>query len=99
MTVTMKRVLTSLTLCASITSASSAHADCADLWDWLDPGCRRVVDTWTQGKDEILVSGYAYHLPGTWTAERRAELNANAWGAGYGRTVEEANGDTHTVFY
>ena len=37
-------------------------------------------------------------LPWTWTKERRDEENAWAWGGGYGRTVEEANGNTHTVF-
>ncbi len=73
-------------------------AECADLWDWLDRGCRRIVDTYDNGGNELLLSGYAYHVPGTWTPERRAELNSNAWGAGWGRTVEDPDGDTHTVF-
>jgi palmitoyl transferase len=66
--------------------------------DWIDRACSRITDTWKRGNDEILFSGFAWHLPGTWTAERRAELNQNAWGGGYGRTIEEANGNTHTVF-
>jgi palmitoyl transferase len=80
--------------------AIPAHAaECSDLWDWLDKGCRRVVDTYEHGGNELFLSGYSYHIPGTWTPERRAELNSNAWGAGLGRTVEEPNGDTHTVFF
>ncbi len=65
---------------------------------FLDRACSRIVDTWNRGKHEIVLSGFAWHLPFTWTAERRAELNQNAWGIGYGRTVEESNGNTHTVF-
>jgi len=56
-------------------------------------------DTYEQGDNELLVSGYAWHIPATWTPERRAELNSNAWGLGLGRTVEDPDGDTHTVFY
>ena len=80
-------------------AAAPAGAACSDLWGLLEKGCRRVADTWRDGNDEVLVSGWSYHVPATWTRERRAELNANAWGGGYGRTVEEPNGDTHTVFY
>jgi len=95
----IKRALTGLTFTTLLASASPAHADCADLWDWLDKGCRRIADTWKEGNDEIWFSGYSYHLPSTYTPEKRAELNSNAWGGGYGRTVEESNGDTHTVYY
>jgi len=78
--------------------SGTAHAvECADFWTWVEKGCRRVVDTYEQGTDELFVSGYSYHVPYTWTPERRAELNANAWGGGYGRTVEDPDGDTHTV--
>jgi palmitoyl transferase len=65
---------------------------------FLDRSCSRLVDTWKRGKNEIIVSGYAWHTPWTWTAEKRAEENELAWGGGYGRTVEEPNGNTHTVF-
>jgi len=72
--------------------------ECADLWTWLDKGCRRAVDTYNEGGDELLLSGYSYHIPASWSPERRAVLNRNAWGAGWGHTVEDADGDTHTVF-
>jgi|KBSMisStandDraft_5_1062788.scaffolds.fasta_scaffold57262_2 palmitoyl transferase len=95
----MMPALRSLTFCAAFACALPAHAACSDLWDWFDKGCRRVADTWRDGNDEILLSGYSWHIPATWTPERRAELNDNAWGGGYGRTVEDPDGDTHTVFY
>lgn len=79
--------------------APAQAASCSDLWDWLDKGCRRLVDTYDQGGNELLVSGYAWHLPWTWTAEKRAEENENAWGLGWGRTVEKENGDTDSVYF
>ena len=75
-----------------------AFAACDDLWEWLNAGCRRLVDTYKDGKTDLLVSGYAWHTPWTWTAEKRAEENSNAWGGGLERTVERENGDTDTVF-
>jgi palmitoyl transferase len=55
-------------------------------------------DTYEKGGNVLLVSGYAWHTPWTWTAEKRAEENENAWGGGWGRMVEHPNGDTETVY-
>jgi palmitoyl transferase len=96
----MKRLITTLTVSTFALCATPARAlECADFWDWIDKGCRRVVDTYEKGGNELLVSGYTWHVPYTWTAERRAELNEYAWGLGFGRTTEDPNGDQHTVFF
>jgi lipid IVA palmitoyltransferase len=79
-------------------AAPARAAECADLWDWLNKACRRVVDTYDNGGNDLLLSGYSWHTPWTWTAEKRAEENANAWGAGWGRSVEHEDGDTDTVY-
>jgi palmitoyl transferase len=78
--------------------SAPAAAGCDDLWDWLNSSCRRLVDTYEQGSDELIISGYSWHTPWTWTAEARADKNEFAWGAGLARTVERENGDTDTVF-
>jgi palmitoyl transferase len=92
-----------LRLCAfvllGLAAVPAGAAECADLWTVVAKGCRRIVDTYRQGSNEILLSGYAWHVPATWSPERRAELNSAAWGGGLARTVEEADGDTHTVFF
>jgi palmitoyl transferase len=95
----IKRAIAGLVFATLSFAAAPVHAACSDMWEWVEKGCRRIADTWRDGNDEILFSGYSWHIPGTWTDERRAELNENSWGGGYGRTVEEPNGDTHTVFY
>jgi len=79
-------------------SAPAQAAECADLWDWLNKACRTLVDTYDKGGNEVIVSGYTWHTPWTWTAEKRAEENSNAWGGGWARTVEHENGNTDTVF-
>jgi lipid IVA palmitoyltransferase len=73
-------------------------AECADMWEWVNLACRKLVDTYKFGGNDLFISGYSWHTPWTWTAEKRAEENEYAWGAGWGRTVEKENGDTDTVF-
>ncbi len=80
-------------------STQANAASCSDLWEWVDKACRRIADTYENGEKGILVSGFAWHLPSTWTPERRAELNQDAWGGGLVRSVEEPNGNTHDVFF
>ena len=79
--------------------APARAAECADLWDWLNTACRRLADTYNNGGNQLLLSGYAWHTPWTWTAEKRAEENAYAWGGGLGRSLERENGDTDTLFF
>jgi palmitoyl transferase len=88
---------------AVLTAPAARALDCSrdpDAGDlaFLDRACSRIVDTYKRGDSEVLVSGFSWHLPSTWSSERRAELNQNAWGAGYGRFVEAPNGNTHSVF-
>jgi lipid IVA palmitoyltransferase len=92
----LKRLALALLLMGNIGTACAA---CADMWDWVEMGCRTIVDTYKRGDDQLLLSGYAWHLPWTWTAERRAQENSQAWGAGWARTVERPNGDTDSVYF
>jgi len=93
-----KRWLGVVLLTGLAAPGTAQAAECADLWDWVNKACRRLVDTYEQGGNELLISGYSWHTPWTWTAEKRAEENENAWGLGWGRTVERENGDTDTVY-
>src|SRR5207248_3871666 len=96
---TMKRsaITAALFLC---TFAPAARAvECADFWDWINNGCRHLVDTYENGNNELLVSGYSWHTPWTWTADKRSEENAKAWGGGLARTVDRPDGDSESVFF
>jgi len=83
---------------ALVATGAEAWSGCPALGEVIDRGCRRLADTYQQGDSEIILSGYSYHVPGTWSSERRSELNAEAWGFGVARTTEDPDGDTHTVF-
>jgi palmitoyl transferase len=77
-----------------------AHAlECADWGSWLETGCRHVVDTYKDGSNALLLSGYQWHLPYDWTPERRHAENENAWGGGWSRTRETPSGNTEDVFF
>jgi len=71
----LKRLALALLLLGHVAIASAA---CADMWEWVEASCRTVVDTYKRGDDQLLLSGYAWHLPWTWTAERRAQENSQA---------------------
>ncbi|MHB8492971.1 MAG: lipid IV(A) palmitoyltransferase PagP [Casimicrobiaceae bacterium] len=60
--------------------------------------CTRLVDTYDYGRSGVLIPGYSYHLPFTWSPARRAQLNKDAWGLGLIRTTEDPDGDTHSVY-
>jgi palmitoyl transferase len=80
--------------------SGTAHAlECSDFWPWVEAGCRHVVDTYDQGDNALLVSGFSWHVPWTWTPERRAMENQDAWGGGLARSREAPNGDTENVFF
>lgn len=86
-------------LVGTFATPARAAPECADLWDWVNKACRRVVDTYNDGGNELIVSGYSWHVPWTWTAEARANENEYAWGGGWARTVERENGDTDSVYF
>ena len=81
-----------------VAATPARAAECSDMWDWLDKACRRLADTYDKGGNEVVLSGYAWHTPWTWTAEKRAVENSAAWGLGWSRSLEKENGDTDTVF-
>jgi len=94
----LKRLL--LTAATLIVFPGAAHAlECADWGSWLETGCRHVVDTYSQGNNALLLSGYQWHLPYDWTPERRAAENENAWGGGWARSRQTPSGNTEDVFF
>ncbi|HVO87627.1 MAG TPA: peptide ABC transporter permease [Casimicrobiaceae bacterium] len=94
-----RTLLAALALLCGLLPATALAQKCGD-WTWnpFADNCNRLTYTYRNGKNELLVSGYSWHLPFTWTPEKRAELNANAWGAGWARTYDEGDGDSHSVF-
>jgi len=56
---------------------------------------KRIID---EGDNVLYLSGYSYHDRGTYSAEKIAEFNEAAWGAGFGRTLIDENGNSNALF-
>ncbi|HEY2967544.1 MAG TPA: hypothetical protein VGK75_04175 [Casimicrobiaceae bacterium] len=93
----MKRLIIAGLIAVGVPGPASA-LECAKFWSWVEKGRRHVVDTYQQGGNSLLVSGFDWHIPATWTPEARARENEKAWGAGWARSREQLNGDTENVF-
>jgi palmitoyl transferase len=52
-----------------------------------------------EGRTDLYFSGYVWHASYAYTAERRRELNEQAWGAGLGRSIVDAGGNTHSLYF
>jgi palmitoyl transferase len=61
------------------------------LWD----GTKRI---WTEGRHDVYLSGFVWHMPYSWTSEKRARFNDDAWGLGYGRSVVDARDNERMLF-
>ncbi len=84
---------------AFVLAAGNAFAfGCGDLWSFVGRACSKAGAAWDHGDNELILTGYAYHLRSTYTEEKLRELNERAWGGGWARTIEDSDGDTHTLF-
>ena len=84
---------------AMLAAASGAHAlGCDDFWSFIARPCSKGAAAWDHGDNELIVTGYAYHLRSTYTDEKLNELNEQAWGGGWARSVTDADGDNHMLF-
>jgi hypothetical protein len=73
-----------------------ADSDSDGLWQQTKDRLGAIVD---QGKNAIYVSGYAYHGRDTYTREKIDELNEEAWGGGFGRTLRNASGNDESLYF
>ncbi|MGE0357761.1 MAG: phospholipid:lipid A palmitoyltransferase [Burkholderiales bacterium] len=70
-----------------------------DARDLVAHKVERSKDALRHGRDDFYASGLIWHAPWAYSRERRRnELNEAAWGGGFGRSVVDADGDTHSLF-
>ncbi|MDY7540303.1 hypothetical protein QN395_16425 [Undibacterium sp. RTI2.2] len=51
-----------------------------------------------EGDLSIMLSGYAHHGRGTYTRERIAELNEDAWGMGFSKQIRDAKDNEESLY-
>ncbi|MDP3559734.1 MAG: lipid IV(A) palmitoyltransferase PagP [Legionellaceae bacterium] len=55
-------------------------------------------DIWFEGKNELYLSGYAWHNRYTYDEDRLKTYNENAWGGGLGKAIYTENGHWHALY-
>jgi len=66
--------------------------------DWWHQAGDRLEMITDRGATDLYLSGYAYHGRNTYTPERLAELNEQAWGIGIGRRLRNDSGNDEMVY-
>ena len=61
--------------------ANAGSGAACEKWPyWARPICLRPYQTWTQGKNELYISGYAWHNRYYYDRDRLHRYNEHAWG-------------------
>jgi hypothetical protein len=65
---------------------------------WLQNSKNHASEIWNKGNHAVYLSGHAHHGRSTYTPEKLAEYNENAWGLGYGRTYRNEKNNDESLF-
>ena len=82
--------------CATL--ANTAMAQQSEDFSWWQSIKNRVGNIADNGNDYLYLSGVAHHGRSTYSAEKLAELNEQAWGLGYGKTLRNASGNDESLY-
>ncbi len=94
----MKARLAALAAVLCMVSGSAFAGIWDDLKDHLDNNWAQSKRAWTEGRHDLYLSGYTWHLPYAYDSAQRADYNNNAWGGGFGKSVLDDRGNTHGLF-
>ena len=73
-------------------------AHCEKWPTWFKPVCSRPYETWTEGKNELYLTGYAWHNRYQYPEEKIKKYNETAWGGGLGKGFFDEHGDWHGLY-
>lgn len=77
--------------------AATAQA-CDNMPSWAQSACNRLDQIWSEGGNDLYVSGYSWHNRAKYSKEKIASFNELAWGAGYGRSIYDEDGDWQGLY-
>ena len=67
---------------------------CKDLWwGWLQYQCSGFGDAYDHGGADLYLTGWTHHDRHTYSPEKIAEFNEEAWGGGFGTGLRNDRGD------
>lgn len=91
------RILVLLTSLQQVAFAGG-NSPCEKWPSWLKYICLRPYQTWTQGDNELYLSGYAWHNRYYYDKERSSQYNELASGGGLGKSFYDEKGNWHGLF-
>lgn len=97
MKVSLYKKISGAAIAATLIS-TNAVAQESTFSTWVDKTKRHASEIWNNGNDAIYLSGHAHHGRGTYTKEKLAEYNENAWGLGYGKTYRNENNNDESLY-
>lgn len=93
----MKKIVSCLLILFSL--SSFAGDDSCAHWNFIfKPLCQRVTQIWTEGSNDLYISGYAWHNRYIYSPEKIRKYNENAWGGGLGKGVFDKKGNWHGLY-
>lgn len=78
--------------------ASHAMAEESTFDTWLQSSKEHASEIWDKGNHAVYLSGHAHHGRSTYTPEKLAEFNENAWGLGYGKTYRNEKNNDESLY-
>nr|WP_269570092.1 lipid IV(A) palmitoyltransferase PagP [Legionella tunisiensis] len=81
----------------NVVKAQSGES-CSSWPSWFKPVCQRLNQIWTEGSNELYLTGYAWHNRYTYSREKIKTYNELAWGGGLGKGLYDENGDWHGLY-
>jgi palmitoyl transferase len=95
----MKRFITALLLCISLSAFSAEDSQACSHWMSLfKPVCHRIHQIWTEGDTDLYISGYAWHNRYIYSPAKIKRYNENAWGGGLGKSLFDEKGNWHALY-
>lgn len=95
----MKKLIGCLLLLLTTASFATEQTEhCAHWKSFFKPMCQRLRQVWSEGNNELYLSGYAWHNRYTYPAEKIKNYNENAWGGGLGKGLFDEKGNWHGLF-
>jgi len=94
----MRRIGIVLLFFLGQSAGATTNDTCTNWPSWSKPACQRLHQIWTEGDNELYLSGYAWHNRYTYSREKIKKYNELAWGGGMGKGFYDEDGDWHGLY-
>lgn len=79
-------------------AAQTAPTQTSEPQGWWEESKALAKKINTEGKESIMLSGYAHHGRNTYTPAKIAEYNERAWGIGYSKTIRDEKDNEQALY-